>query len=256
MPALTGPEPAGHRRWLTSKGGFTGSSGARTGLPSLLRSACCSSSQPYSQRPPFAPGVGDGPETTPSRSSRPEREKGFEDSTSARAFRALTLSQAHAAARSCTEVHQLAAEVGAGVGPNRGRGRRPNAALGGPRPIAGAARPSAGSRGRDRRRHELAALADGHQPARLLDHRSSRLAAPTTASKTTLGKNTQIGRVQSSRPVGKRLVEDRSFADNHRLTTDPNFLENSCTARERNVNTTRAAHADALKIQEPRGIVG
>ena len=31
---------------------------------------------------------------------------------------------------------------------------------------------------------------------------------------------------------GRRLVEDRSFADNHCLAADPNFLENSCTARE------------------------
>ena len=44
------------------------------------------------------------------------------------------------------------------------------------------------------------------------------------------------------------LVEDRSCADNHCFAADPNFLENSCTARERNVNTTRAAHADALKV--------
>jgi hypothetical protein len=31
-------------------------------------------------------------------------------------------------------------------------------------------------------------------------------------------------------PGGSLLVEDRSFTDNHRLATDPNFLENSCTA--------------------------
>jgi len=29
---------------------------------------------------------------------------------------------------------------------------------------------------------------------------------------------------------GGRSVEDGSFADNHRFTADPNFLENSCTA--------------------------
>jgi hypothetical protein len=72
----------------------------------------------------------------------------------------------------------------------------------------------------------------------------------------TLGKKRRVGKCNKSRLVGRWLVEDRSFADNHRLTTDPNFIENSCTTRERNVNTTRAAHADALKIQEPRGIVG
>ena len=54
-----------------------------------------------------------------------------------------------------------------------------------------------------------------------------------------------------------RLVEDRSFADNHCLAADPNVFKNSCTARERNMNTARAAHADALKVHEPRrGIVG
>lgn len=71
-----------------------------------------------------------------------------------------------------------------------------------------------------------------------------------------LGKKTQSRESAIIATSRQGLVEDRSFADDHRLTTDPNFLENSCTARERNVNTTRAAHADALKIQEPRAIVG
>ena len=51
------------------------------------------------------------------------------------------------------------------------------------------------------------------------------------------------------------LVEKRSFADNHRLAADLNFFENSSPARERNINTARAAHADSLKVHEPRGIV-
>jgi hypothetical protein len=72
----------------------------------------------------------------------------------------------------------------------------------------------------------------------------------------TLGKKTQTGECNNPDSLCSLLVEDRSFADNHRLAADPNFLENSCTARERNVNTTRAAHADALKVHEPRAIVG
>jgi hypothetical protein len=50
-------------------------------------------------------------------------------------------------------------------------------------------------------------------------------------------------------------VEDGPFANNHRLTADANFLENACPARKRNVNSTRAAHSDSLKVDEPRGIV-
>ena len=34
------------------------------------------------------------------------------------------------------------------------------------------------------------------------------------------------------------LRADRSFPDNHRLTADPNFIENSDAAQERYVDTT------------------
>ncbi|MGA7926911.1 MAG: hypothetical protein WCA20_13025 [Candidatus Sulfotelmatobacter sp.] len=56
--------------------------------------------------------------------------------------------------------------------------------------------------------------------------------------------------------ISSRLCADGSFADKHRLATDPNFLKNSDTARERNVNTTCAAHPGALEAHEPRGRVG
>ena len=52
-----------------------------------------------------------------------------------------------------------------------------------------------------------------------------------------------------------RLCADCSIADKHRLATDPNLLENSSTDGERNVNTTRATHPDALEAHEPRGRV-
>src|SRR4029077_335926 len=56
--------------------------------------------------------------------------------------------------------------------------------------------------------------------------------------------------------IDSRLSADCSFADNHCLAADPNLLENSCTARERNANTTRPTHPDALEVYEPRGCVG
>ena len=52
------------------------------------------------------------------------------------------------------------------------------------------------------------------------------------------------------------LSANCSIAHNDRLAADPNLVENSCTARERNVNTTRAAHPDALEVHDPRGSVG
>jgi hypothetical protein len=58
------------------------------------------------------------------------------------------------------------------------------------------------------------------------------------------------------RLIGSRLSADCSLADNHRFAADPNFLENSCTTGERNVNTAGAAHADALEAHEPRGRAG
>src|SRR5271154_2001979 len=58
------------------------------------------------------------------------------------------------------------------------------------------------------------------------------------------------------RLFGHRLCANRSIADNHRLAADPNLFENSSTARERNVNTTWAAHADALEAHEPRRSLG
>src|SRR5258708_3270800 len=49
--------------------------------------------------------------------------------------------------------------------------------------------------------------------------------------------------------ASSRLCADRSVA------ADLNLFENSSTARERNVNTTWAAHADALEAHEPpRGL--
>src|SRR5208282_1798335 len=56
--------------------------------------------------------------------------------------------------------------------------------------------------------------------------------------------------------ASSRLCADRSLADDHRLAADPNLFENSSTARERNVNTTWAAHADALEAHEPRRNLG
>src|SRR5258708_10014996 len=53
-----------------------------------------------------------------------------------------------------------------------------------------------------------------------------------------------------------RLCADRSLADDHRLAADLNLFENSSTARERNVNTTWAAHPDALQAHEPRRSLG
>ena len=59
------------------------------------------------------------------------------------------------------------------------------------------------------------------------------------------------------RLIGSRLCADCSFADDHRLAADPNLLENSCPARERNVNTTRAAPIRTpCEAHEPRGSVG
>ena len=52
-------------------------------------------------------------------------------------------------------------------------------------------------------------------------------------------------------PPQSRLSADCSFADNHRLAADPNLLENSCPDRERNMNTTRPAHPDALQVYKP-----
>ena len=52
------------------------------------------------------------------------------------------------------------------------------------------------------------------------------------------------------------LSANCSIADNDRFAADPNLLENSCMDRERNVNTTRAAHPDALEVHDPRGSVG
>src|SRR5215471_11049171 len=48
------------------------------------------------------------------------------------------------------------------------------------------------------------------------------------------------------------LRADRTLADDHRFAADLNLFENSSTARERNVNATWAAHADALEAHEPR----
>ena len=53
-----------------------------------------------------------------------------------------------------------------------------------------------------------------------------------------------------------QLSADCALADNHRLAADPNFLENSCTTGERNVNTAGATHPDPLKAHEPRGRAG
>jgi hypothetical protein len=84
--------------------------------------------------------------------------------------------------------------------------------------------------------------------------RSTPSPTPTIGSKKRLGRKRKLGECNNPDSLASLLVEDRSFADNHRLATDPNFLENSCTAREQNVNTTRTAHADALKVHEPRCI--
>ena len=56
--------------------------------------------------------------------------------------------------------------------------------------------------------------------------------------------------------IESRLCADLSLADDHRLAADLNLFENSSTARERNVNTTWAAHADALEAHEPRLSLG
>src|SRR5690242_19891379 len=52
------------------------------------------------------------------------------------------------------------------------------------------------------------------------------------------------------------LRADRSLADDHRLAADPDLLENSIVAGERNVNSTGAAHTDALEAHESRLCLG
>ena len=52
------------------------------------------------------------------------------------------------------------------------------------------------------------------------------------------------------------ICADRSLADDDRLAADLNLFENSSTARERNVNTTWAAHANALEAHEPQRNLG
>src|SRR5229473_7205646 len=59
-----------------------------------------------------------------------------------------------------------------------------------------------------------------------------------------------------SLPHQSRLSAECSLADDHRLAADLDLFENSSTASERNVKTTRAAHADALEAHEPRLSLG